>query len=108
MSDDLATLRAECERLHAEMVPVPWQAKPRDFTNTDHPYHWYVSGDIHESQDDDDDEPSLCGIGLAVLPGNPTCGDIVQNQANGIAALRNALPAIIAALARAEALERPT
>ncbi len=94
---------AELKAMHAEMVPTPWQAKPRDFRNEQHPHHWYVSGDIHESQDSGEDEPGLCGIGIAILPGNPTCGDIVKNQANGIAALRNALPSIIAAIEAAAA-----
>lgn len=104
MSDDLATLRAELERLNAEMTPGEWEAEDRRGAALKNIR--VVSGrhdvcevsDVHQRdyqgsfRGDHKAADAVDAVGLA--------------NGSGIAALRNALPRIIAVLTRAESAER--
>src|SRR6185437_11864739 len=88
---DLRGGRGMSEATH---TPEPWECSRLDFCNREHPHDYFVTGDPSvdaedDPETDDPDEGSSC-VGVAVVKGNATAGDIPRMNAERIVACVNA------------------
>lgn len=69
----------------SEPTRLPWRAKKRKWCGETSEHDWYISGDVCEEQEYDEDgeliEVSVSSVGVAVVKGNATAGDIPRLNA---------------------------
>lgn len=86
-------------RVMAEATPRPWEYSNRDFRGVEHPHNVYVTGNRHESEDDNDN--GECCTSIATVHGNATSGSIPDANAALIVRAVNSFDALVAALEQA-------
>jgi len=79
----------------SEHTREPWSYSDRNWRGEKDPHSFYIVGDTREGgPDDQEDEPPTVSTAVAVVPGNPTAGDIPEKTARRIVACVNAFAGV--------------
>ncbi len=87
----------------SEHTPGPWKAKRRNWRGEEVEHKIYISGNEHESQDDDKDKPTLVATGVCIVEGNATSQEVTEANAALIAAAPDLLATLRAMVTTWEA-----